>query len=119
MGLAFWCLALTLGFTSDILEGTPSTNIFQYEALTILSALYWAAALSTLSHFLAIFTDSLNTIQMFNTFHVLFFAYNLILFLAIHILLHSPDIDLHVFHILDDCNYIANAISHHLFDIAI
>ena len=118
-GLAFWTPALALGFASGIPDGSCSSDIFWFESLAVLSALHWAAARTNPPHFLAIFTDNLNTVQMFNSLHASSPTYNSILFSAIRVLLKSPMLDLRIFHIAGERNYVADAISRQLFDVAI
>ena len=56
---------------------------------------------------------------MFNSLHASSPTYNSILFSAIRVLLKSPMLDLRIFHIAGERNYVADAISRQLFDVAI
>ncbi|TFY81466.1 hypothetical protein EWM64_g2543 [Hericium alpestre] len=115
-GLAFWSPSHNRGFVS---ERPPSPSdadtIFWYEALTVVSALEWVCSLQHKPRCLAIFSDSLNTIQMFNSLRARPSYNDLLLFTCHNLLLHQ--IDLHIFHIAGDLNIIANALSHNLFDV--
>ena len=88
-------------------------NIFWYEALTVLSALEWAVSLSPQPFRIAIFTDNLNTVQMFDSFRAKA-PYVDILLAAVEILIHQ-DVDLRVWHIPGERNVIADALSRQLF----
>ena len=118
IGLSFWCPTYCVAFVANILSIALNTNIFWYEALIVLAALHWASILPLLLHHLTIFPDSLNTVQIFNSLRASFAAYNLILLSTIHVLLLTPRIDLQVFHIISDQNYVVNVISQHMFDVA-
>ncbi|KAI0084235.1 hypothetical protein BDY19DRAFT_987572 [Irpex rosettiformis] len=88
-------------------------NIFWYEALTVLSALHWAVTLSPQPFRIAIFSDNLNTVQMFDSFRAKE-PYLDILLSAVEILI-SQQVDLRVWHIPGERNTIADALSRQLF----
>ncbi|KAF8229505.1 hypothetical protein L208DRAFT_1115875, partial [Tricholoma matsutake] len=84
--------------------------IFFFKALAVLSALHHVCMhLHPKPCQLAILTDSSNTFDMFNTLHVLP-AYTSILVTAIDLLLVSGAL-LHVFHIPQSKNKVADALS--------
>ena len=90
-GMAFWLPQLCKGFVA---QTTPSSlfvddTIFWFEALTVLSALEWIASSSLHVKRVVIFTDNLNTVQMFDSFHS-HPPYDLILLRAISLLYNSP-----------------------------
>ena len=118
-GLGFWCPTYCVAFVANIPSTAPNTNTFWYEVLMVLAALHWASTLPLPLHHLTIFPDSLNTVQIFNSLRASFAAYNLILLSIIHVLLLTPRIDLQVFHITGDQNYIVNVISQHMSDVAL
>ena len=91
-------------------------TIFWFEALTVLSALEWIASSSLCVKRVVIFTDNLNTVQMFDSLrsHP---PYDLILLHAISLLI-SHSIDLRVWHIPGSQNFIADALSRGLFSLA-
>ncbi|THH19826.1 hypothetical protein EW146_g1426 [Bondarzewia mesenterica] len=109
-GLGFWCLLRWEGFMSP-LPSPPQgmETIFWYEALTVLSALIYATTLDPPPTTLAIFTDNLNTVQIFK-FMSAYGAYNFILLSAIEQLI-SHHIDLRVLHVAGDVNIVADSLS--------
>lgn len=90
-------------------------NIFWYEAITVLAALEWAVSLSTRPHRIAIFTDNLNTVQMFDSFRS-HEPYTDILLSAVETLV-AHNVDLRVWHIPGEQNTIADALSRQLFSV--
>jgi hypothetical protein len=82
----------------------------------VLCALAWAASLDSPPRRLSIYTDNLNSVQIFNSLKALG-PYNDILLVLARILLQSR-IDLRGFHVAGELNVIANALSRGLLDIA-
>ena len=118
-GLGFWCVNTNQGFIADALPSSFSIedSIFWFEALTVLSALEWAIAQSMPLFRLLIFSDNLNTVQMFESLRSQS-PYDLILLRAIHLLiLHH--IDLRVWHIPGIFNVVADALSRGLLNVAL
>ncbi|TFY77497.1 hypothetical protein EWM64_g6514 [Hericium alpestre] len=117
-GLAFWSPAHHRGFLSE-LPTAPSNadTIFWYEALTVVSALDWACSLSPTPQRVAIFSDSLNTVQMFNSMRARPSYNELLLFTCRKLLLHH--VDLRVFHIAGEVNIIADTLSRNLLHVAL
>jgi hypothetical protein len=108
-GMGYWSPKTCEGFVCAVPPDSRN-GIFFFEALTVLSALSHACeVIHTRPCRLAIFTDSLNTFDMFNTLHALP-AYNPILITATDLLLRSG-IQLRVFHIPRDQNKTADALS--------
>lgn len=119
-GMGFWSPQLSKGFSADTIPSffKPDDTIFWFEALTVLAVISYVSSLSSslLSHpfRLAIFSDNLNTVQMFDSFrsHP---PYDLILLASIRLMLiHS--IDVRVWHIPGHQNPVADALSRGLFD---
>ncbi|KAJ7222738.1 hypothetical protein B0H12DRAFT_1031238, partial [Mycena haematopus] len=117
-GMGFYIPALGLGFQSGLPTGiNPALKIFFYEALCVCAALHHAATLLPTGARLTIYTDSSNSVSMFNSLKALP-AYNDILKSAVDVLL-ARDIDLRVLHVAGKLNSVADAISRWKNDIAI
>ncbi|THH15405.1 hypothetical protein EUX98_g9473 [Antrodiella citrinella] len=118
-GMGFWSPQMNSGFCCDcpaIPEDVPAGCIFWYEALTVLAALEWAATLQPPPRRLAIFSDNMNTVQIFDSLRATT-GYNKVLLSACDILI-SSDIDLRVWHIPGTTNTIADALSRGLLSVA-
>jgi hypothetical protein len=121
-GLGFWAPARDVGFYADGLVPYPTNlqlsqemgSIFYLEALTVLSALLWVETLTRRPRRLLIYTDSMNTVEMFGSMRA-DPGYNTILMESVNILIDSG-ISLWVFHIPGERNAIANALSRSMFD---
>ena len=111
-GLGYWFPGLCAGFWSPIPEDPPKDTIFYFEALSVLSALLHTTSFSFPITKLVIYTDNLNTVQMFNSFSALP-SYNEILKRAVDHLLSNVDnlIQLRVIHVPGHLNTIADALS--------
>ncbi|KIJ22668.1 hypothetical protein M422DRAFT_196911 [Sphaerobolus stellatus SS14] len=84
-------------------------DIFFFEALTVLYTLYWVAEAYPALSRLAIYCDSSNTVDIFNSLRA-YGVYNTLLRLSIDIL-KSRNLDLRVYHIPGEHNNIADALS--------
>ena len=108
-GMGYWSPKACEGFVCGLPPNTHN-GIFFFEALTVLSALSHACkSIHSRPCRLTIFTDSSNIFDIFNSLHALP-AYNPILVTATNLLLTS-DIKLRVFHIPQEENKIADALS--------
>jgi hypothetical protein len=108
-GLGFWYPELSLGFFTPVnFNIHHCTGIYFLEALCIASAIHkFKSYLSTSTA--VIFTDSEDTVDMFNSFHTTPF-YNPILTSAVdETIVHSCDI--HVLHVEGIKNKVADALS--------
>src|SRR5882724_7149187 len=66
-GLRFYCPLLNIGFCCQISDTSHLGTILFLEALCITSALAWATSvLSIRPHHLLIYTDSMDTVELFN-----------------------------------------------------
>jgi hypothetical protein len=111
-GLGFWFPNLNVGFWSRIPEDPPKDTIFYFEALSVLSAILQSTTLGSQISKLVIYTDNLNTVNMFNSLSALP-AYNEILKSAVDHLLSdlTNPIQLRVVHVPGELNTVADALS--------
>jgi hypothetical protein len=108
-GMRYWSPGTCEGFICAVPQNSCN-SIFFFEALTVLSALNHACkSVHSRPYHLAIFTDSSNTFDMFNSLHALP-AYNPILITATDLIINSG-IQLRVFHIPRGENKVADALS--------
>jgi len=122
-GLGFWVPSRDLGFYADGAVPYPPNlrlnketgSIFYLEALTVLSAIFWVGTLASKPRRLLIYTDSMNTVEMFNSMRANP-GYNTILMEAVDALIDMR-VSLRVFHISGKENTIADALSHSMFDV--
>ncbi|KAI9064555.1 DNA/RNA polymerase [Trametes sanguinea] len=118
-GMAFWIPSLSLAFVADCPPAPPGLddNIFWFEALTVLSALEWVDAnVSPRPDRLAIYTDNLNTVQIFDSFRANPFFDELLLCACSTLI--ASGMDLRVWHVAGQYNTIADALSRGLFRVA-
>jgi hypothetical protein len=119
-GLGFWFPGLETGFWSPVPDDCPKDTIFYFEALCVLSAIMQSTTLGIPVNRLVVYTDNLNTVQIFNSLSALP-AYNEILKSAVdHLLsdLQHP-IDLRVLHVSGEENVVADSLSRGLFHLAV
>jgi hypothetical protein len=108
-GLGFWYPSSALAFYSSTPKDSEVSINFYFEALCVFCALTDVANRARRGAKIVIYTDNLNTVQMFNSLSCLP-EYN-------HLLRHSVDIlvthniDLRVLHVPRDQNFVANALS--------
>ena len=107
-GMGFWYPKTNEGFISPTPSDVSPQLIFYFEALCVLSALYNTHQWSWSEH-IVIYTDNLNTVNIFNSFRTLP-SYNHLLKAAVNILT-SGDHELRVLHILGTENQVADALS--------
>ena len=116
-GLGFYCPGMNVGFHADITDSTPTRTIFYNEALSVLSALTWCLDSIPSIQKLLIYTDSMNTVEMFHSLSALP-GYNDILLRAVGLLIPSS-LSLRVLHIPGTENAVADALSRGLFNVAL
>ena len=108
-GLAYWFPDLHLGFQAELPRSAPTGTIFYFEALAVTSAILDASRCIPPDGRLAVFSDNLNTVSMFNSLAALP-PYNRLLLLAVDALLRAQ-IDFRVFFVPGEENFVADALS--------
>jgi len=108
-GLAYWFPDLHLGFQAELPRSAPTGTIFYFEALAVTSAILDASCRIPPDGRLAVFSDNLNTVSMFNSLAALP-PYNRLLLLAVDALLRAQ-IDFRVFFVPGEENFVADALS--------
>lgn len=109
-GMGFYFPSMGLGYQSELPAGIrDDLKIFFYEALCVCSALHRAATFLPKGARLTIYTDSSNSVDIFNSLKALP-AYNDILKSSVDVLL-LHDIELRVLHVPGKLNSVADAIS--------
>jgi len=111
-GLGFYAPDCHLGFCASMPADCLCPMIFYFEALAIALAILWTSGLTPPIHHMLIYTDSLNSVEMFNTLNAQD-GYKDILLFTVHILM-TCNISLCMFHIPGTDNVIADALSRHL-----
>ena len=101
--------SLDLGLHSDLPREHPAHGIFYFEALTALSALIEAVTHVPSSPRIVIFSDNMDTINIFSSLSASP-VYNPILKHAVSLIIKHR-VSLHVLHILGIDNVVANALS--------
>ncbi len=116
-GLAFWVPELNVGFVSAIEDSDLHYgDIFFNEALAVVSAIEWVANLPERPQRILVRSDSMNTVDMFNTLapEPLFI---LLMIRAVEIMM-DHGVDIRVVHIPRVENHVADALSRSLLDAA-
>ena len=110
-GMAYYVPAQRRGFASTCptAPSVVNSNIFWFEALTVLAALEWAAKQRPTPRRLAILTDNANTVQIFNSLRGKP-GFDELLLCACSTLMESG-IDLRVWHVPGEENVVADALS--------
>jgi hypothetical protein len=108
-GLGLWVPAFDTGYIRPKPTSLPTEHIFYAEAFVVSCAVHWATTLPSPPNKLAIYTDNLNTVNMFNSMKASG-PYNFLLRFVVDLLIDF-DIDLRVYHISGNHNLIADALS--------
>jgi len=116
-GMGFWYPSTSLAFQAPTPENSPVSVIFYFEALCVFCALRDIATQVEPGARVVIFTDNLNTVQMFNSLACLP-DYNQLLRHSVDILL-AHRLDLHVLHVPGEQNVVADALSRCQFSTAL
>lgn len=125
MGMGFWFPEYDVGYACQIPDKLLGKIIFYYEALCVLCALLKSDVIVPGAIRVVLYTDSFNTVQIFNSMAALP-EYNEILKAAVnHILRNTTgsvipsQVDLRVVHIPGKKNVVADALSRGLYHVAI
>ena len=104
-GLGFWFPCFNAGFWSSVPEDPPKDTIFYFEALLVLSTILHSTSFGSPVSKLVIYTDNMNTVQMFNSLSALP-QYNEIIKAAVDHMISDLDnhIQLRVVHISGNLN---------------
>ncbi|KAJ7314557.1 hypothetical protein DFH08DRAFT_917809 [Mycena albidolilacea] len=109
-GMGFYLPALGLAYQSELPSGMRvGLKIFFYEALCVCAALHHAATMLPRGARLTIYTDSSNTVNIFDSLKALP-TYNDVLISSVDVLL-SHDIGLRVLHVPGKLNKVADVVS--------
>ena len=108
-GLGFWYPSSALAFYSSTPKDSEVSVKFYFEALCVFCALMDVANRARQGAKIVIYTDNLNTVQMFNSLSCLP-EYNHLLRRSVDILV-THNIDLRVLHVPRDQNFVLNALS--------
>ena len=108
--MGFWYPASKEGYYAPIPVNVPSNVIFYYETLCVLSALVNIASKAPCTSKILIYTDNINSINIFRSLHCLP-SYNHFLKSAMDVLIEN-DYSLCVLHIPGENNVVADALLH-------
>ncbi|KIK36363.1 hypothetical protein CY34DRAFT_94562, partial [Suillus luteus UH-Slu-Lm8-n1] len=108
-GMGFWYPTFNLGFQSGLPPHLPINDIFYTEALCVVSAIRDAVTRLPRNHRLAVYTDSLNSVYLFNSLSG-GPGYNCLLMDVVEFIL-AFDVDFRVFHISGHDNVVADHLS--------
>jgi hypothetical protein len=108
-GMGVWYPKLNLVFQSNLPDRSPVQDIFFSEALCVSAAIHDAVTRLPENGRLAVYTDSLNTVYLFNSLSA-GPGYNPLLMVIIEVILIFR-IDFRVFHVSGDKNIVADHLS--------
>ncbi|KAG2341729.1 hypothetical protein BDR05DRAFT_887795 [Suillus weaverae] len=108
--MGFWYLSLNLGFQSNLPSCPLIDDIYFSEALCVVSTIHDGITCLPQNGQLVLFTDSLNSVYLFNTLSG-GPGYNQLLMDAVEVIL-AFNIDFWVFHISGNENIVADHLSH-------
>jgi len=115
-GLGFWIPSLLLGFHSQVPQFAAIPNILFYEAVTVASAIAWVADRPRRPRRLLLYTDSLDSVEMFHSLCAKP-GYNDILLFVVKTVMDSR-MSHRVRHIAGSLNVVADALSRGLLHVA-
>ncbi|KIK42811.1 hypothetical protein CY34DRAFT_12163 [Suillus luteus UH-Slu-Lm8-n1] len=109
-GLAYWFPDLNIGFQSPLPSSAPIGTIFYFEALAVTAAILDAISrLHPAYHRIAVFSDNINTVSMFNSLAALP-PYNWLLMESMDAII-SAHVDFRVFFVAGVENVVADHLS--------
>jgi hypothetical protein len=91
-------------------------DIYYIEALCVASALAWVCSFASRGSKIALFTDSLNSVDLYNSLRAPHQHYNDLIKYFVELVMDS-DVHARVFHVPGEQNTIADALSRGLFSI--
>jgi hypothetical protein len=113
-GLAFWFLAWQQGFYSQVILNLASKIIFYFEALAVAEALDNLCTSAIKSSKIIVYSDNMNTVNIFNSLHCLS-SFNPLLCFCVDIFLEK-EFNVCIVHISDVQNTVVDVISHQEFE---
>ena len=108
-GIAYWFPVANVGFQSHLPGDAPAGTIFYFEALAVTSAILDAVHRLPTDGRIAVFTDNLNTVSMFNSLAALP-PYNWLLMVSVDAIINSH-VDFRVFYVPGVNNVVADHLS--------
>jgi len=108
-GIAYWFPFANLGFQSHLPGDAPAGTIFYFEALAVTAAILDSVHRLPAEGRIAVFTDNLNTVSMFNSLAALP-PYNWLLMVSVDAIIDSR-IDFQVFYVPGVDNIVADHLS--------
>jgi hypothetical protein len=108
-GIAYWFPSANLGFQSPLLGDAPTGTIFYFEALAVTATILDAVHRLPPEGRIAVFTDNLNTVSMFNSLAALP-PYNWLLMVSVDAIIHFK-VDFRVFYVPGVDNVVADHLS--------
>ena len=119
--MAYYFPSLKLAYHACLPPNPLSSTIFWFEALAVCAAInhaadVWSCDFQPKLQRLVVYTDSMNTVDMFNTLHALP-SHNPLLISSINAR-SCTSLDVRVCHVPGEKNIIADAILHHNFELA-
>ena len=121
LAMAYYFPSLKLAYHACLPPNPLSSTIFWFEALAVCAAInhaadVWSCDFQPKLQRLVVYTDSMNTVDMFNTLHALP-SHNPLLISSINAR-SCTSLDVRVCHVPGEKNIIADAILHHNFELA-
>ncbi|KAF8995818.1 hypothetical protein BDQ17DRAFT_1250323, partial [Cyathus striatus] len=113
-GIGIWDNLLRVGYHYTFPPHLLGHDIFVYEALAVVSALHLLSSRVLFTRTVNIFSDSSNTVSLFNFLRASYSLFNDLLKFSVDILLRE-EYQLRVLHIAGENNHVADALSRQQF----